>query len=975
MMRPDPTTACRNMMTTLTTKRPLAPALSLAAALLLVPGLGDSARADLIAWFDGDDLDADGMSEDSGEEGLVADAVQTWADKAPEANSAGDATASGDSQPAYTTSGGLGDRSHPTFDGINDFMQSPLLWNAVFSAAGDDYTSFLVFRSSGSSGAFDIMWSDAGAPQTQVNMDGTAGGKVRGRINGGTQDLTTNSYSDGAGHVVMMGVDTGSGTYLVDGTEDLPITIGVNLVGGGPGLRLGGLGPSGGNNFSGDIAEFILFDHALTEDEQIGMQSLIGQKWGFTTVEATEGQRGLANALFQGSQGTDFYLGDDGDGDGMPDTWEDDNGLNKNNPDDAGEDILDNDGLTNLEEFQNGTDPNDDDSDDDTLKDGHEVKTLGTNPLSDDTDGDTLLDQHETNTGNFVDAMDTGTDPTNDNTDGDRFTDGEEVANGTDPTDPDDPPGSGALLLAWFDGDDLDADGLAEGSGEEGIVADAVETWADKSPEATSAGDATVAGASQPAFVAAGLGGRSHPSFDGSDDFMQSPFAWNVAFSANGDPFTSFVVFRSGGSSGAFDIMWSDAGAPQNQVNMDGSGAVGLAGSVRGRTYGGSQNSTAGPFTDNAGHVIMMGTNGGVENDPSFFIVDGSVQIPPDPGNPDTNPTGIDIGPNLVGGGIGLRIGGLDGTGNNNFTGDVAEVILFDKALSNAERIGLQHLIGRKWGFDTILASGAQIDAANALFVGSQGTDVYLDVTPFVLNEVSYLPGSNELVIKWDSKGGRLYNLRSETDPSASAPIDWPILGTNADIAATPPENTLTIPLPPEPVRFLVVEAFPAPPVEILATDFESGLGDWTVGSDGAPGTAWELGAPTGGGPPAANSPTNCFGTNIGGDYDFDANVFLRSPEIDLTTAGGATLSYFQFRDIEESFDAGTVRVLDADNDSELAVLEATVEGSSNVWEKVTKALPAAALGKSIKLEFRLTSDDVANQAGWYIDDFTVTVP
>ena len=31
------------------------------------------------------------------------------------------------------------------------------------------------------------------------------------------------------------------------------------------------------------------------------------------------------------------------------------------------------------------------------------------------------------------------------------------------------------------------------------------------------------------------------------------------------------------------------------------------------------------------------------------------------------------------------------------------------------------------------------------------------------------------LVFTWDSAGGKLYNLRSETDPSVDSPVDWPI--------------------------------------------------------------------------------------------------------------------------------------------------------------------------------------------------------
>lgn len=59
----------------------------------------------------------------------------------------------------------------------------------------------------------------------------------------------------------------------------------------------------------------------------------------------------------------------DTDGDGIPDNYENANGLNPADPSDAGEDP-DNDGLTNLEEFQAGTMIDDTDTDDDGIGDG-----------------------------------------------------------------------------------------------------------------------------------------------------------------------------------------------------------------------------------------------------------------------------------------------------------------------------------------------------------------------------------------------------------------------------------------------------------------------------------------------------------------------------------------------------------------------------------------------------------------------------
>lgn len=87
----------------------------------------------------------------------------------------------------------------------------------------------------------------------------------------------------------------------------------------------------------------------------------------------------------------------------------------------------DDDGLTNAEERELGTDPKNADTDGDGLNDGLEVNTLGTDPLLIDTDGDGLQDGHEVN--------EYGTDPTEPDSDFDGFDDGEEIDFGSDPLD------------------------------------------------------------------------------------------------------------------------------------------------------------------------------------------------------------------------------------------------------------------------------------------------------------------------------------------------------------------------------------------------------------------------------------------------------------------------------------------------------------------------------------------------------------
>ncbi|PYI89562.1 MAG: hypothetical protein DME26_00930 [Verrucomicrobia bacterium] len=136
----------------------------------------------------------------------------------------------------------------------------------------------------------------------------------------------------------------------------------------------------------------------------------------------------------------------DYDNDGLP-TWYERqySFLNERDASDAAKD-QDNDGLTNLEEFQKGTNPANPDTDGDGVADGAEVHRMvagqpaPTDPLRQDTDGDGLSDKAETGTGIFNSAMDTGSNPLVQDTDGDGVADGAEVhrmvAGQPAPTDP-----------------------------------------------------------------------------------------------------------------------------------------------------------------------------------------------------------------------------------------------------------------------------------------------------------------------------------------------------------------------------------------------------------------------------------------------------------------------------------------------------------------------------------------------------------
>lgn len=228
----------------------------------------------------------------------------------------------------------------------------------------------------------------------------------------------------------------------------------------------------------------------------------------------------------------------------------------------------------------------------------------------------------------------------------------------------------GADLLAWFDASDTST--ITETGG-------AVSAWADKSGNGWDVSQAT--GASQPTTGSATLNGRNVVSFDGTDDFLTaSSISPAIAF----DDFSCAVVLRSG----------SDVSLFQSAVRVQVSG-TGFFVAPYGRggsyprvavtdTFTSLNTSATGNYIDpvaGQSYTLLSSLSDGAQ----LLRVDGQDHLIT------TDAAGT------AGSQTGIRLG-ADSGGADPFDGDIAEVILVRRALTDAEIAQVESYLDRRWG-------------------------------------------------------------------------------------------------------------------------------------------------------------------------------------------------------------------------------------------------------------------------------------
>jgi hypothetical protein len=170
--------------------------------------------------------------------------------------------------------------------------------------------------------------------------------------------------------------------------------------------------------------------------------------------------------------------------------------------------------------------------------------------------------------------------------------------------------------------------------------------------------------------------------------------------------------------------------------------------------------------------------------------------------------------------------------------------------------------------------------------------------------------------------------------------------------------------------------------VIFFSEDFESGEGGWTHNTFGDTSNSqddWQFGTPGGqsGDPSSAASGNNAWGNdlaigNFNGAYQDDVHNYLRSPNINLSSATGSILRYNRWLTVEEGvFDQARIKV----NGNLVWTNPSSGNLTDTGWVSHEVDISAFADGNSsVQIEFSLQTDGGLTFGGWTLDDVQIVV-
>lgn len=237
------------------------------------------AIAGQVLWLDAADAttirDADGDNAATGTGGSnngFGGTVRTWVDKSGSGFNVTNNTAN--QQPIYNATG-LNGRGVLTFDGAND-----KLTNTGAAVPGNDHTMFVVFNRTTPTGRDAVFELGNGGSRNAIFINEANNGRVNYYVNSIFYN-SSSAYTASTYEMVSVVHQITTATLYRNGTSQFS---GTTLTRAGTTGIFVGDDSSGGDELQGNIAEIIVYDRNLTNDERRDVENYLASKWGLTTT-------------------------------------------------------------------------------------------------------------------------------------------------------------------------------------------------------------------------------------------------------------------------------------------------------------------------------------------------------------------------------------------------------------------------------------------------------------------------------------------------------------------------------------------------------------------------------------------------------------------------------------------------------------------------------------------------------------------
>ena len=294
-------------------------------------------------------------------------------------------------------------------------------------------------------------------------------------------------------------------------------------------------------------------------------------------------------------------------------------------------------------------------------------------------------------------------------------------------------------LSLWFDADDSRTL-FSNTSGTTRATTDAttLALWSDKSGNGRNAYQAT--GANQPLLKTTVQNNRNVVRFDGSNDSLATAAA-QVANTTDGS-FTAFAVAQKTTTSGSLCVLNqdNDTATRCSQFLNFGSNSnvetIGFVGGVAKSAYTLSGTISASNFylIESVGNTstISAYSNGVVG---SGAVTGGNLAVPSQT----------------------VSLGSYQGAGTQYLNGDIAEVLLYNSALSSTNRIKVEQYLQNKWGVNTSFLP-TQISGLTLWLDANDSGSLYQ-----VSNGTNPALNNNDFIGLWKDKSGNSNNATQST--------------------------------------------------------------------------------------------------------------------------------------------------------------------------------------------------------------------